>query len=142
MSRNYPANWDEIREEVIDIFSNRCACCHQSNIPLEVHHVVPVSQGGSHQISNLVPLCSDCHSAAHGNQMAPRVRWYTNGQLKQSEFNQHLNFWKELREEFGSPRYDPQEDCVYIPIADRKKITNNIQITTSSEVDSQTAQGD
>jgi hypothetical protein len=74
--------------------------------------------------------------------MAPRVRWYTNGQLKQSEFNQHLNFWKELREEFGSPRYDPEEDCVYIPIADRKKITNNIQITTSSEVDSQTAQGD
>lgn len=137
MSRNYPANWDEIRRQVIEIFNNKCACCHRSSVPFEAHHVVPVSQGGSHRLSNLVPLCSDCHSAAHGDQMAPRVRWFTNGQLNQDEFDQHINFWKQLREEFGSPRYDPNEECVYIPIADREQITDNIQITAGKKATEQ-----
>lgn len=132
MSKNYPSNWDEIRDKLTEIHP-KCANCHRSDVALEVHHIVPVSQGGSHRFSNLTPLCLDCHPAAHGDSMAPRLRWFTNGRLNQAEFDQHLLFWKELRREFGSPRYDPDEECVYIPIADRKRITDNIQITTSRE---------
>jgi 5-methylcytosine-specific restriction protein A len=28
----------------------------------EVHHVVPLAAGGTHDESNLVPLCKACHS--------------------------------------------------------------------------------
>lgn len=33
---------------------------------LQIHHVVPLSFGGSNRISNLVRLCNACHSKAHG----------------------------------------------------------------------------
>jgi len=42
-----------------------CANC-TSIIDLQIHHVVPLSFGGSNRISNLVRLCTDCHSKAHG----------------------------------------------------------------------------
>nr|WP_255407226.1 MULTISPECIES: HNH endonuclease [Corynebacterium] len=28
----------------------------------EVHHVVPLSRGGSHDFTNLMALCKPCHS--------------------------------------------------------------------------------
>lgn len=39
------------------------------NIPIgiaaEVHHILPVSEGGSDHQSNLISLCSDCHRERH-----------------------------------------------------------------------------
>jgi hypothetical protein len=32
----------------------------------EAHHVLHRSQGGDDVLANLVPLCSNCHMAAHG----------------------------------------------------------------------------
>lgn len=124
--KNYPGNWDEIREQVTALHHNKCGNCHRSSVPLEVHHVVPISQGGSHQLSNLVALCPQCHLAAHGEDMAPRVRWYTNGQLNQDEFGEHLHLWKSIRQQLGVPRYDPDEECVYIPLSDVDKISEGI----------------
>lgn len=123
---NYPRNWDDIREDVLDDYRNQCANCNRSDSPLEVHHVVPVGQGGSHQRSNLVPLCPQCHEAAHGEVMAPRIRWYTNGRLTKDEFTRHHRLWKQLRRQFGAPRYDPDEECVYIPISDADKIAEHV----------------
>jgi len=34
------------------------------------HHVVPVVMGGT----KVIPLCSDCHTKAHGDQDAPVIR--------------------------------------------------------------------
>ena len=31
-----------------------------------VHHVIPVQFGGSHEDNNLIILCPNCHSIAHG----------------------------------------------------------------------------
>ncbi len=124
--KNYPENWDQIREQVLELHHNRCENCHRSDVPLEVHHIVPVSQGGSHQLSNLVALCPQCHLAAHGEKMAPRVRWYTNGELAPEEFGEHIHLWKSLRKQFGSPRFDPGESCVYVPLSDVDRITQMI----------------
>lgn len=33
---------------------------------LHIHHIVPLSFGGSNRLSNLVRLCTGCHSKAHG----------------------------------------------------------------------------
>ena len=37
----------------------------------EVHHKVPLSEGGTHEDTNLVALCSSCHArwhAVHGDR--------------------------------------------------------------------------
>lgn len=43
----------------------------KSNVEIQAHHVVPVSKGGSHDLSNLTTVCADCHNAIHGERMAP-----------------------------------------------------------------------
>jgi hypothetical protein len=126
VGQNYPADWDHVRQQVLELHQRRCGNCHRSDVPLEVHHIVPVGQGGSHQLSNLAPLCPQCHQAAHGEEMAPRVRWFTNGQLNQDEFGEHLHLWKSLRHQLGVPRYDAGEECVYVPLSDVDKITERV----------------
>lgn len=118
--RNYPVNWDDLRRQVLDRHLHRCVNCHTigGDNCLEVHHIVPVGQAGSHRPSNLVPLCHNCHRAAHGEKMAPRVRWYSRGEMSGREFKEHKRLWKEMREQLGYPRYDPDEECVYIPASD------------------------
>lgn len=41
-------------------YNNRCACCGKKK-KLEFDHVVPVSKGGSSDISNGQPLCRTCN---------------------------------------------------------------------------------
>jgi 5-methylcytosine-specific restriction enzyme A len=41
----------------------RCARCGQLSHPLQADHITPVSQGGTHQITNLQALCTPCHRA-------------------------------------------------------------------------------
>jgi hypothetical protein len=117
-SKNYPAEWNDLRKQVLEQHMNRCVNCRQVKQGLEIHHIVPVRQAGSHSLSNLVPLCGRCHEAAHGNRMAPRIKWYTNGELSSTEFQQHKRLWKQLRDQFGVPRFDSENDCVYVPLAD------------------------
>lgn len=121
---NYPSDWDVIRKEVLESHMHRCVNCHEIGGPdtLEIHHIVPVGQAGTHHQSNLVPLCRQCHEAAHRKRMAPRVRWFTNGELSNGEFSSHKHLWKQMRERFGVPRFDPDEDCVYVPVADTDRI--------------------
>ena len=38
---------------------------HNSSVTAHVHHITPVSEGGSHKLENLVTLCADCHSETH-----------------------------------------------------------------------------
>jgi len=33
----------------------------------EVHHILPISQGGTHARSNLMSLCQSCHTKIHHN---------------------------------------------------------------------------
>lgn len=54
--------------------------------------------------------------------MTPCIQWYTNGELTDVEFGSHLSLWKQLRERLGVSRYDPDAECVYVPIADADRI--------------------
>jgi 5-methylcytosine-specific restriction endonuclease McrA len=48
---------------------------YRCNMPIEwdwfhLHHIVHLSLGGSDEISNVLALCTTCHSAAHGIRVA------------------------------------------------------------------------
>ncbi len=52
-----------IRNEVLDRDGHECLRCG-SNDELQVHHMTPVSSGGSHTKENLATLCADCNNDA------------------------------------------------------------------------------
>jgi hypothetical protein len=51
----------EIREYLLEKWNRKCAYCGKENVPLEVEHVHPRSNGGSNRISNLSIACHDCN---------------------------------------------------------------------------------
>lgn len=51
------------RSKVLERDGNECLRC-SSTTDLEVHHIIPVSQGGSDDMDNLATLCSECHKDA------------------------------------------------------------------------------
>lgn len=58
----YPPDWADRRNKVLLKDENRCqvtGCLSLST--LEIHHIVPLSDGGSNQIDNLVSLCQVHH---------------------------------------------------------------------------------
>jgi 5-methylcytosine-specific restriction protein A len=38
---------------------------HDGQPYLELHHIVPLEEGGSHTTGNLVALCPNCHRKMH-----------------------------------------------------------------------------
>lgn len=76
MGQKYPSNWSSIRKEVLERDDYRCGNCNRSGInnsqiQLEVHHIVEVRNGGTHQPSNLQTLCEQCHAAITYDRAAP-----------------------------------------------------------------------
>lgn len=52
-------------ERLCDEFERRCPCCRRSepDITLTMDHVIPLSKGGAHALSNIQPLCGTCNSS-------------------------------------------------------------------------------
>lgn len=50
-----------------------CVECNATE-DLTVHHIIPLSDGGTHHESNLVTLCLDCHKELHGVRCERRFR--------------------------------------------------------------------
>jgi 5-methylcytosine-specific restriction endonuclease McrA len=53
----------EVREYLLEKWGRRCAYCGQSNVPLEIEHIVPRTRGGSNRVSNLTIACHGCNGA-------------------------------------------------------------------------------
>lgn len=60
----YGRTWKRIRDRYIKEHPLCEECQKQGRLTPaeEVHHVLPLSQGGTHSIDNLMSLCSSCHS--------------------------------------------------------------------------------
>lgn len=66
----YPSDWDTRRQKTYNRDNYTCQNCGRKggirgDAELHAHHIVPVSSGGSHQLSNLKTLCAECHSKVH-----------------------------------------------------------------------------
>lgn len=53
-------SWREIRQEVLRRDNRCCQVCGKKHSG-QVHHVIPRSQGGTDELSNLMTLCGQCH---------------------------------------------------------------------------------
>lgn len=88
-----PSDWDTQRRKRYKRDNYECQNCGRKggprgNAELHAHHIVPKSKGGTHKLSNLKTLCSDCHKAIHGDSMAPTTN---QSEQNRSKSNQHPN---------------------------------------------------
>ena len=67
VNKKYGRAWKRIRDRYVREHP-LCEMCKEDGrlTPTdEVHHVLPVSQGGTHDRSNLMSLCKSCHNKIH-----------------------------------------------------------------------------
>jgi 5-methylcytosine-specific restriction protein A len=62
--KRYGHRWRQIRARFVRDNPLCVECLKQDKLtPVEeVHHIVPLSKGGTHAKSNLMALCKSCHS--------------------------------------------------------------------------------
>jgi hypothetical protein len=61
---DYPENWSEIRNNILRRDNYACCNCRYTK-KLHVHHIVPLSRGGTNNETNLITLCERCHIMIH-----------------------------------------------------------------------------
>lgn len=64
---SYPADWTE-RARRIRARDRCCQDCGTSNAPLDVHHIIFLSNYGTNRQENLASLCRPCHEKVHGRE--------------------------------------------------------------------------
>ena len=72
--REMNALTESMRETVKERDDYNCVRCAEG-AELEVHHIVPIAQGGVTNLSNLATLCENCHEAAHGGSYGSTVTY-------------------------------------------------------------------
>lgn len=104
--------------------ARHCCVCHKTaRRDLEIHHIIPKSQGGEDTYENAIVLCFECHSAAghynpkhsKGTKLSPvelihhREKWYTmvqeNKIKPRPEYNTKLIIVKENSNEIFEPLF-------------------------------------
>ena len=61
---DYKASWPETAKAVKARDGNKCRGCSGTK-ELEVHHIIPLSKGGTNAKTNLITLCERCHTKRH-----------------------------------------------------------------------------
>ena len=65
--RSYGRAWSRIRNRYAAEHPLCEMCMQEGRATLmdEVHHIIPTSQGGTHDVGNLMSLCRSCHNKVH-----------------------------------------------------------------------------
>ena len=67
VNKKYGRAWKRIRDKYVSQHPLCERCLKEGRLtPVEeVHHILPVSQGGRHTQDNLMSLCRSCHNKIH-----------------------------------------------------------------------------
>jgi len=77
---------EKIKNDISKKAYYRCSICHRLET-LDIHHIIPRSEGGSNEINNAAPLCKSCHIIYGSNPnkrnfiREKRDDWYENANL-------------------------------------------------------------
>ena len=55
----------EAQRQILFALYGGCFHCGANPAMCQIHHIKPVSQGGSTKLENMVPVCWDCHNRIH-----------------------------------------------------------------------------
>jgi hypothetical protein len=77
----FPAH---VKEKVLIACKRYCCLCYrQKSTKIEVHHIIPESDGGDSSFENAIPLCFECHAeVGHYNPQHPKGNKYSYNELK------------------------------------------------------------
>ncbi len=79
-----------------------CVNCG-SDIGVEFHHIVPLADGGTNNLRNIVPLCEKCHNIAHGSKnIRERHRALNTGRPRKELHDLEINVQLFLNCEIGT----------------------------------------
>ena len=81
---SYGSDWAEIKRRVKKRDNFSCQECGKSYSKkfkkyLHVHHVVPISKGGTNKLYNLITLCVHCHRKKHPHMKKKEKIFKQNG---------------------------------------------------------------
>lgn len=78
-----------VKDEALVACGRRCCICHAfCGIKIELHHIVPVGEGGKSAIDNCIPLCFNCHAdVGHYNPKHPKGTKYSHSELRKHRDN-------------------------------------------------------
>lgn len=79
--------WFEIKKKVLIRDDYRCSFCGKNSKPLQVHHIISLSEGGSNDLDNLILLCLKCHEKQHNKK-------FKKSSLYDSNYGFHNSFKK------------------------------------------------
>lgn len=65
---SYPSDWPDRARRIRARDGMSCVFCGRSDLILDVHHIIYLSNFGTNQKSNLVTLCRPCHEGEHGRE--------------------------------------------------------------------------
>lgn len=66
-NKRYGRSWKRVRDRYIRLhpFCEECERQGQLTKAEEVHHIIPLSRGGTHNTDNLLTVCRSCHNKFH-----------------------------------------------------------------------------
>ncbi len=70
VKKRYGKAWRRVRSSYVKTHPF-CEMCFEEGVLIpveEVHHKIPLSEGGTHDIDNLISLCKSCHSRVHAKR--------------------------------------------------------------------------
>ena len=90
MTSRKPLN-KHLRVQVLLRDESRCRICGRSKdeVALEVDHIIPVSEGGTDEISNLATLCHDCNLGKSNY----RFKDYTSMDILPEGIELHIHYY-------------------------------------------------
>ena len=91
--RRYGSTWRKIRARFVAEHPLCEECLKQKKLTPteEVHHILPLSHGGTHDASNLMALCKSCHSKITADM---GDRWNKNKLTGQDVASKYGGFYK------------------------------------------------
>ena len=100
----------ECRDQALFLSARRCCVCRRyRGVGVQVHHIVPQSNGGSNTLDNAIVLCLDCHMAAgHYNPQHP-----IGSKFSPEELRAHRDGWYEHVRSSGMEPLEPEYEGCY-----------------------------
>lgn len=84
---SFPA---DVRERALVAAARHCCVCRRfKGVSVEVHHIVPESEGGSNDDENAIVLCFDCHADAGHYPKHSRGTRYSRQELRRARAAWH-----------------------------------------------------